>query len=57
MNAIVDNLSTALLLAALAAGYLALAPRAPPRGRVAVAAPGRAAWVGPGSAIRNAWPS
>jgi hypothetical protein len=57
MNAIVDNLSTALLLAALAAGYLALAPRSPPRVRFAVAAAGLAAWLVPWSSIRIAWPS
>jgi beta-lactamase regulating signal transducer with metallopeptidase domain len=57
VNAIVDSLLTALLLAALAAGYLALAPRSPPRVRFAVAAAGLAAWLVPWSAIRIAWPS
>ncbi len=57
MIAIVDSLLTALLLAALAAGYLALAPRSPPRVRFAVAAAGLAAWLVPWGAIRIALPS
>jgi hypothetical protein len=57
VNAIVDTLLTALLLAALAAGYLALAPRSPPRVRFAVAAAGLAAWLVPWGSIRIALPS
>lgn len=57
MNAFVDSLLTALLLAALAAGYLALAPRSPPRVRFGVAAAGLAAWLVPWGSIRIALPS
>jgi len=48
---------TALLLAALAAAYLALAPRSPPRVRFAVAAAGLVAWLVPWGSIRIALPS
>jgi hypothetical protein len=57
VSAIVDSLLTALLLAALAAGFLALAPRSPPRVRFAVAAAGLAAWLVPWGSIRIALPS
>ena len=57
MSVVVDSVLTAALLAALAASYLALAPRAPPRLRFAVAAAGLAAWLVPWGSIRIALPS